>query len=72
MRRPRGVRCHVCAPQRDRRVPNISGDYDFDASILHSTNSDMANRLEYYVAKGPPGYGPLTGYSAYSNYSGDT
>jgi hypothetical protein len=72
MRRPKGVPCHECTPHRDRRIPVITGDNDLDASILKNPNRDMARRLPLHSAMGAPGYGPLTGYDGYRNYSGDS
>jgi hypothetical protein len=62
---------HGCAPKPWRDVPNVTGDYDLDATILRRHNTDLPHRLDLYTKTGP-GYGPLTGYSAYHNYHGDT
>lgn len=53
----RGV--HQCAPKPWRQVPNLTGDYDLDATILHRKNRDMAARLAQHIS-GPAGagYGP--------------
>lgn len=66
-----GRRCHDCAPQAWHDVPELTGDYDFDATILHRGNKDLPNRLALYVKRGKT-YGPVTGYSGYHNYSGDS
>lgn len=63
---------HQVAPKAWRDVPNCTGDYDCDASIQHGNNSDMPTRLNLYVKRGENAYGPLTGYSGYKNYHGDT
>ena len=64
---------HTCAPKGWRGVPNLVGDYDLDATILHRSNRDLPHRLELYVKRGKGGtYGPLTAYNGYSNYHGDT
>jgi hypothetical protein len=51
----------------------MTGDYDFDATIMHRSNSDLPNRLSMYL-RGPRGsagaYGPR-GYAGYSGNSGD-
>lgn len=60
------------APKGWHSVPNCTGDYDLDATIMHRTNSDMPKRLELYLKRGKSGvYGPLTGYNGYKNYHGD-
>jgi hypothetical protein len=61
------------APKAWRDVPNLTGDYDLDATILHRNNKDLPNRLKLYTKRGKGGtYGPLTAYNGYSNYHGDT
>lgn len=64
--------CHQCGPRGWRDVPNVSGDYDLDATILHRNNKDLPHRLELYTRKRKGSYGPLTAYNGYSNYHGDT
>lgn len=59
----------VCAKGYDS-VPNVTGDPDLDATIMHRHNVDMPKRLELYVKH--RSYGSVTGYSGYRNYSGDT
>jgi hypothetical protein len=44
----RGV--HQCAPKAWRAVPNMTGDYDLDATILHRNNPDMAHRLAQHIS----------------------
>lgn len=70
MKRLGADHCHQCAPKAWRRVPDLTGDYDLDATIAHRANKDLPYRLGMYVKKGKP-YGPVTGYSGYHNYSGD-
>lgn len=60
----------ACAPKAWKDVPNVTGDYDLDATIMHRDNKDLPHRLALYT-KGQV-YGPLTGYNAYHNYRGDT
>jgi hypothetical protein len=55
--------CHTCAPPAWRRVPNVTGDYDLDASIGHSPNKDMAKKLSMYVTRQKYGY--RTNYDSY-------
>jgi hypothetical protein len=64
---------HVdCSPKGYHAVPNVTGDYDLDATIMHRNNKDLPRRLELYVKKGKAtSYGPLTNYNGYSNYHGD-
>ena len=62
--------CHTCAPKAWRDVPNVTGDYDMDATILHRNNKDLPNRLRQYSRRGRS-YGPMTAYDGYHGYSGD-
>ena len=62
---------HECCPPEWRNTPLVTGDYDFDESLRRSKNPEMHKRLQSHIAGGGPGYGPLTGYDGYSNYSGD-
>lgn len=62
---------HECAPQDWRTTPNVTGDPDFDGSLVRCTNSDVPARLKLYLLTDEPGYGPRTGYQGYSGYSGD-
>lgn len=71
MRRPKGVKCHVCAPVEWRSVPLMTGSYELDAMILHTSNKDMADRLFAHIANAPDAYGPRGGYDGYSGYRGD-
>lgn len=43
--------CHDCAPGPWKKVPNVTGDYDLDATILHRRNPDMAHRLNQHIAR---------------------
>jgi len=61
---------HICAPRDWRKLPNLTGDYDLDATIQHRSNPDMIERLKTHLRRGA--YGPITGYGAYANYMGDT
>lgn len=55
--------CHQCAPKAWHKVPNLTGDYDLDASIGHSPNKDMGKRLNQYITR--QRYGYHTGYDTY-------
>ena len=63
---------HMCAPKAWREVPNVTGDYDADATIMARKNTDLPDRLNLYIRRPRTGSGPLTGYSAYGNYHGDS
>ena len=55
--------CHQCAPRGWHDVPDVTGDYDLDATILHRHDKDLPNRLKLYVKRAS--YGKRTGYSGY-------
>jgi hypothetical protein len=59
------------SPKSWHSVPNVTGDYDFDATILHRSNSDMPKRLQLYVKTKGPAFGPRTAYNGYHGYGGD-
>jgi hypothetical protein len=61
---------HTCAPEHWRTTPNMTGDYDLDAAIMHNRNSDLPQRLNLYLAP-RPAYRPRTGYHSYDGYHGD-
>ena len=63
--------CHDCAPKGWKGVPNVTGDYDFDATIMHSKNRDMATRLNQHLAHVNPTYTPRQGYHGYNGNHGD-
>lgn len=63
--------CHVCAPKGWRDIPNVTGDSDFDATILHRNNKNLPDRLELYVKRGDNAYGYRSNYDSYHGYSGD-
>jgi hypothetical protein len=63
---------HECAPKDWRDVPNLVGDYDLDATIMHRDNPALPARLSLYVKNTKAtSYGPRTGYNGYHGYSGD-
>lgn len=62
---------HVCAPKQWRMVPDLTGDFDLDATIAHRSNTDMPHRLALYVRKQKGPYGTRTAYSGYSGLHGD-
>lgn len=62
--------CHDCdAPKAWHNVPNLTGDYDLDATILHRKNPNLPKRLALYVKSRPKAYGQTSGYNAYHAYS---
>lgn len=62
--------CHECAPKDWRDIPNMTGDYDLDATIAHRKNPALPNAMSMYLKRGRA-YHPLTGYSGYGGYGGD-
>ncbi len=66
-----GCENHRICPRDWRETPDVTGCYELDAVIARSNNADVRNRLWFYSGK-VNAYGPLTGYSAYENYHGDT
>lgn len=54
---------HECAPKDWRSVPALTGDYDFDATIAHRSNSDLPARLKQHVKRNA--YEIQNGYNAY-------
>ena len=63
--------CHECAPKDWRKIPMLTGDYDFDATVMHRDNGDMPHRIRLYVKSAKSSYSPKTGYNGYHGYSGD-
>jgi hypothetical protein len=71
MKTPDGYPCHQCAPRDWRNTPNMTGDYDMDATIMHRKNLSIPDRLALYLRKPRSSYHPGTAYSGVSNYHGD-
>lgn len=67
-----GTHNHECAPKGWRDVPDVTGDYDLDATILHRENADLPLRLALYLKQDRNAFQPVTGYNAYHNYGGDS
>ena len=67
--------CHTCAPKPWRAVPNVTGDYDLDATIMHRRNRDLPGKLNMHLAQPrvvAGAYGPSSGYSGYrGGHGGD-
>lgn len=70
MRSLKQAQNHDCAPKAWRDVPDLTGDYDLDATIMHRSNKALPARLELYLKRS--GSGPVTGYNGYHNYGGDS
>lgn len=62
---------HKAAPKGWRDVPDCTGDYDLDATIMHRDNADLPRRLALYTRKKGGSYGPLSAYNGYHGYRGD-
>lgn len=63
---------HQCAPKGWRgETPNLTGDYDLDATIEHRDNPSLPDRLSMYTKNTGVSYGPLSAYNGYHGYSGD-
>ena len=63
--------CHKCAPKEFRKVHDMTGSHELDAMIEHTCNGDMRSKLADYLTT-DEAYGPLTGYSGYHGYRGDS
>lgn len=63
--------CHGVCPKPWKGVPNVTGDYDFDATIMHRSNRDIPARLKMHLATPAVTYGPRTSYHSYSGNHGD-
>jgi len=73
MRQPKGYQEHQCAPAGWRHTPNMTGDYDLDASIMHCSNPDMAGKIRNYLMTDRRPYQNThrTAYTAYDPRSWD-
>jgi hypothetical protein len=63
--------CHQCAPKEFKGVHDITGHHELDVVIEKSKNSSMKRKLEDFITH-DEAYGPLTAYSGYRNYRGDS
>ena len=63
--------CHECCPKDWRKTHDITGSHELDAVIEKSKNGDMRAKLSDWISS-DEAYGPLTAYSGYSNYRGDS
>lgn len=71
MKRPSHTPSHCFCPKEWRHIPDMTGSYELDAVLRHNPNKDLPSRLELYLDREDPLYGPKTGYSGYHGYSGD-
>lgn len=63
--------CHSTAPKAWHGVPVATGDYDLDATIMHTKNRDLPKRLNLYLKTGGKAFGGRTAYNGYHGNSGD-
>jgi hypothetical protein len=68
MKRPKHAHDHLVAPKSWRHTPNMTGDYDLDASIMHGNNKSVPNKIATHTKQ--DSYGPKR-YAGYDGYSGD-
>ena len=54
---------HECCPKDWRSVPNLTGDSDLDATIMHRSNTDLPDRLHLYTKH--KSYAHKTAYNGY-------
>jgi hypothetical protein len=57
---------HYCAPKAWRDVPDMTHDYDFDATIEHRNNADLPDRLNMYLRRSRA-YAIRSGYGNYGD-----
>ena len=70
---PQGHHCHECCPKEWRNTPNFTGSHELDAVIHRNKNGNLPARMKLYADfRDHTAYGPLTAYSGYSNYHGDS
>lgn len=65
MKRPKNCSNHECAPRAWRGVPNQTGDYDLDASIMYGSgknNPTVAEKVEQHLGSGYAKLGNRTAY----------
>lgn len=72
MKRIKGHHLHEICPQDWKRVQDITGSHELDVVIARNSNKDMRDRIRDHVTTESEAYGPLTGYSGYRNYHGDS
>lgn len=70
MKRPKHATDHTVAPKAWRHTPNMTGDYDLDASIMYNNNKALPSKLPQHLISEEGAYGPHR-YSGYNGYKGD-
>jgi hypothetical protein len=58
---------HEAVPKAWRDVPNLTGDYDCDATIEHRNNPSLPDRLWMYLKRPRHAYAIRTGYGGYGD-----
>ena len=79
MKYPKGNNCHQCAPKDWHHTPNLTGDYEMDASIMHAKAKRLNSDLIHHIKGGgysildpdETAYGYRTNYRGYRGYHGD-
>ncbi len=80
MKYPKGNNAHQCAPIDWRHTPNMTGDFEMDASIMNAKAKRLKTDLIHHIkadglwnsiAPGDTAYGYRTGYRGYEGYHGD-
>jgi len=61
---------HRFCPKIWRKVPNITGSYELDGSLMGNRNPDLPGKMQTHLSR-ENSYGYRTGYDAYSGISGD-
>ena len=65
MKKPKAYANHECAPKAWRGVPNMSGDYDLDASMIYGSgrkNPTVLEKVEQHLGTGYVKLGNRTAY----------
>jgi hypothetical protein len=65
------VHSHQCAPKEWRGTHQITGHHELDAVIEQSKSAALHAKLSDYICT-DEAYGPLTAYSGYRGYRGDS
>jgi hypothetical protein len=82
MKYPKNQPCHQCAPSEWRHTPNMTGDHEFDASVMHASAKRVSRDIAHHIKGGSIGniiedgrnaYQPRTNYAggSYEGYHGD-
>lgn len=71
MKKLYGFHNHQCCPKDHKRTQNLTGDFVTDSAIQRSKSKGLSEKLRNSLTN-DEAYGPLTGYSGYHNYRGDS